>query len=106
MDTFVINGGQPLMGKIRADGSKNAALPILAGTLLIAEGAYVAEASVEGEARDALSGVLLAAGVDRRAGTKFLGKASGGVSKWKDVELAFQAWAQQFKANLRKRSGR
>ncbi|MCH7878406.1 MAG: UDP-N-acetylglucosamine 1-carboxyvinyltransferase [candidate division Zixibacteria bacterium] len=38
MDTFVINGGQPISGKIRADGSKNAALPILAGTLLMAEG--------------------------------------------------------------------
>lgn len=38
MDTFVINGGEPLSGTIRAEGSKNAALPILAGTLLISEG--------------------------------------------------------------------
>ncbi len=68
--------------------------------------AFVGEASVEGEVRDAQSGELLAAGVDRRAGTKFLGKASGGVGKWKDVKQAFQAWAQQFKANLRKLRGR
>ncbi|MBB1075885.1 UDP-N-acetylglucosamine 1-carboxyvinyltransferase [Rhodoferax sp. 4810] len=37
MDQFVINGGQALAGTIRAAGAKNAALPILAATLL-AEG--------------------------------------------------------------------
>ncbi|HSG99149.1 MAG TPA: UDP-N-acetylglucosamine 1-carboxyvinyltransferase, partial [candidate division Zixibacteria bacterium] len=35
MDTFVINGGKPLSGAIDVEGSKNAALPILAGALLI-----------------------------------------------------------------------
>lgn len=39
MDTLVIEGGQPLEGKIRVHGSKNAALPILAATLL-AEGEH------------------------------------------------------------------
>ena len=38
MDSFVINGGKPLSGKIKTDGSKNAALPILAATLLVDSG--------------------------------------------------------------------
>jgi UDP-N-acetylglucosamine 1-carboxyvinyltransferase len=38
MDKFVIKGGERLSGTIRADGSKNAALPILAGTILFKKG--------------------------------------------------------------------
>ncbi len=38
MDSFTINGGKPLAGKIKTDGSKNAALPILAATLLVDSG--------------------------------------------------------------------
>lgn len=34
MDRLVIEGGRPLSGEIRASGSKNASLPILAATLL------------------------------------------------------------------------
>ena len=34
MNKLIINGGVPLSGTIRASGSKNAVLPILAGTLL------------------------------------------------------------------------
>jgi UDP-N-acetylglucosamine 1-carboxyvinyltransferase len=41
MDKFIINGGKKLSGKIRADGSKNAALPILAGTILFKKGEIV-----------------------------------------------------------------
>ena len=37
MDTFVIEGGRPLSGTIRAAGNKNGALPILAGCLLTSE---------------------------------------------------------------------
>jgi UDP-N-acetylglucosamine 1-carboxyvinyltransferase len=37
METFVIEGGQPLSGTVRAAGNKNGALPILAATLLTAE---------------------------------------------------------------------
>src|SRR4051795_5632219 len=33
-DAFVIEGGQPLRGRIRAAGNKNGALPILAACLL------------------------------------------------------------------------
>jgi UDP-N-acetylglucosamine 1-carboxyvinyltransferase len=39
MDKFVIEGGQPLQGKIRVSGAKNATLPLLAATLL-APGKY------------------------------------------------------------------
>jgi len=42
VDGFVVNGGKKLKGKVRISGSKNAALPILAGTL-IAKGEYVLE---------------------------------------------------------------
>lgn len=38
MDKFVISGGKPLKGQIRVDGSKNAALPIILGSLLISRG--------------------------------------------------------------------
>ncbi len=37
MESFVIEGGQPLQGTIRAAGNKNGVLPILAATLLVAE---------------------------------------------------------------------
>ncbi|MEA3296805.1 MAG: UDP-N-acetylglucosamine 1-carboxyvinyltransferase [candidate division Zixibacteria bacterium] len=38
MDEFVVTGGRRLDGKIRVDGSKNAALPIIIGALLIEKG--------------------------------------------------------------------
>jgi UDP-N-acetylglucosamine 1-carboxyvinyltransferase len=38
MDKFVIKGGRKLSGEIRVQGSKNAALPIIAGALLIESG--------------------------------------------------------------------
>ncbi|HUV29924.1 MAG TPA: UDP-N-acetylglucosamine 1-carboxyvinyltransferase [Acidobacteriota bacterium] len=41
MDKFVIQGPSTLNGKIRVDGSKNAALPILAAALLIDKGESV-----------------------------------------------------------------
>lgn len=37
MDFFVIDGGRPLKGAVKISGSKNAALPILIGTLLTDE---------------------------------------------------------------------
>ena len=37
MDKLLISGGGPLAGEIRVSGSKNAALPILAATLLSSE---------------------------------------------------------------------
>ena len=41
MDKFVIQGSRALSGKITVDGSKNAALPIIAGALLIQKGESV-----------------------------------------------------------------
>ena len=35
MDAIVVEGGVPLMGKVPISGAKNAALPILAATLLV-----------------------------------------------------------------------
>ena len=37
MQSFVIEGGRPLSGHVRAAGNKNGALPILAATLLASE---------------------------------------------------------------------
>ena len=36
-ESFVIEGGRPLNGRVRAAGNKNGALPILAATLLASE---------------------------------------------------------------------
>ncbi len=41
MDGLLIRGGIPLRGKVRANGSKNASLPIIASTLLTGETAFV-----------------------------------------------------------------
>lgn len=65
---------------------------------------FVGEASAEAEVRDSLTGTLLAAGVDRRAGTKSIG--SGTISSWGDARKAFEAWAAQFSGNLKKRQER
>ena len=37
MESFLIKGGVPLHGEVTISGSKNAALPIMAATLLTAE---------------------------------------------------------------------
>ena len=37
MDKLIITGGTPLSGEVRISGAKNAALPILAATLLASE---------------------------------------------------------------------
>ncbi|MDX1517830.1 MAG: UDP-N-acetylglucosamine 1-carboxyvinyltransferase, partial [Woeseiaceae bacterium] len=42
MDKLLIKGGRPLAGTVRNSGAKNAALPILAGTLLASEPVTVA----------------------------------------------------------------
>ena len=34
MSSYIINGGKPLKGEIQISGSKNASLPILAGSIL------------------------------------------------------------------------
>jgi len=41
MDKFVIKGGQKLKGSLKVEGSKNAALPIILGALLIDKGGTV-----------------------------------------------------------------
>ena len=42
MDHFIIRGGQPLEGRVQISGAKNAALPILAATLLTSEQSMLA----------------------------------------------------------------
>ncbi len=38
MDKFVIEGGRKLQGTIRVNGAKNAALPMMAASLLLEQG--------------------------------------------------------------------
>jgi hypothetical protein len=65
--------------------------------------AFVGSARAEGEARDAESGALLAAGIDQRAGTKKLGDNT--LDSWGDVREIFEVWAVRFRDNLRERRG-
>ena len=58
---------------------------------------FVGKASVEGKITDAQSGTLLLAAVDRRGGGKYLWK---GINKWKDVEKAYEYWAQKLQWRL------
>ncbi len=67
---------------------------------------FVGDASADSEVRDAATGKLLAAGVDRRAGTKSLGASTFSActfSAWGDARPTFEAWGKQFSNNLRKR---
>jgi len=59
--------------------------------------AFVGQASVEARLVDSLSGKLLAAGIDRRAGGKKLGKGGG---FWRDVENIFDYWAAKIRWRL------
>jgi hypothetical protein len=59
---------------------------------------WVGEATAEGYARDATTGVLLWEGADERAGTKALRRDT--FNSWDDVDNAFKAWAEQFARRL------
>ena len=61
--SFRVTGGRPLSGTIRPAGNKNAALPILAATLL-ADGTWVPMATVHFAA---MTGALLAGWMAVRA---------------------------------------
>jgi hypothetical protein len=62
----------------------------------------VGEAGTEVEVTDSVSGEVLAAGVDRRMGTKSL---RGVFSDWNDVEKAFDYWAERMAKKLAKLRG-
>lgn len=69
-----------------------------AKSLATGTGSFVGGASVEGEIKNAITGELLAAFVDRRAGGKSL---KGSTNAWNDVEQAFQYWAERLSERLR-----
>jgi len=58
---------------------------------------FVGAASVEAKVTDAQTGMLLAAAVDRRAGTKSI---RGSTDEWGDVDAAYQYWADKFRWRL------
>ena len=41
MEQYIIKGGNPLVGEVEIGGSKNAALPILAASLMTDETVYI-----------------------------------------------------------------
>jgi hypothetical protein len=59
----------------------------------------VAEAGLEVEITDSLTGERLAAAADRRAGTKTL---RGGISEWSHVEEALDFWVERLRKRLAK----
>jgi hypothetical protein len=72
---------------------------LLSGGKKLATGthAFVGQASLEARLVDSRSGKLLAAGIDRRAGGKTLGKGSW---YWRDVENVFDYWAAKIRWRL------
>ena len=58
---------------------------------------FVGQASVEARLVDSQTGELLAAGIDRRAGGKKLGKGTG---FWRDVENIFDYWSAKIRWRL------
>ena len=63
---------------------------------------FVGHANVEGRIVDSMSGELLGAGIDQRAGGRKLGK---GVGFWRDVENVFDYWAAKIRWRLCKQRG-
>ena len=61
------------------------------GKLVTGKPAFVGEAEIEVKAKDAMSGELLAAGVDHRVGGKFLHASH--FSSWGEVEDMMRLWA-------------
>jgi UDP-N-acetylglucosamine 1-carboxyvinyltransferase len=65
MDAFVIEGGAPLRGRLRVNGSKNAALPLLAASLLTDEPLILRDVPNLADVRNML-GLLAELGVTRQ----------------------------------------
>jgi hypothetical protein len=65
---------------------------------------FVGEASIEGKVTDAVTGELLAAGVDRRVGKKDLTAES--FSSWGDVNQSLEYWAARSTWRLCRLKGR
>jgi hypothetical protein len=63
---------------------------------------FVGHANVEARLVDSISGELLGAGIDQRAGGRKLGKGTG---FWRDVENVFDYWAAKIRWRLCERRG-
>ena len=77
---------------------------LLSGAKKLATGttSFVGQASLEARLVDSQSGNLLAAGIDRRAGGKKLGKGTG---FWRDVENVLDYWAAKIRWRLCEQRG-
>ncbi|NJN39816.1 MAG: DUF3313 domain-containing protein [Gammaproteobacteria bacterium] len=66
--------------------------------------AFVGEAQIEVKVTDALTGALLAAGIDHRVGGKALDASL--LASWGDVETMMRLWANHGSYNLCRLQGR
>ena len=73
-----------------------------AKSMVTGVGAFTGAASAEMKVTDAATGELLAAGVDRRGGTKSL---SGVTNSWNDVTEAYRYWSEKVRYRLCKLRG-
>ncbi len=78
MDTFVIEGGCRLFGRLQINGSKNSALPLLAATLLTDDAVTLRDVPALADVRNMLR-LLLELGCERRGGVEDPSSVTNGV---------------------------
>ena len=91
------DASSPTMNAISSVIPQLRTLTVLKGFAAGGKPGFVGSASVEGKITDAQTGTLLAAAVDRRAGTKGL---TGVTNKWNDIEQAYKYWANKLRWRL------
>jgi hypothetical protein len=91
----------PILDVLTAPGSAARPRPDADGRLDPELRLFLAEAAIEGEIRDAVTGELLAQGIDRR-------RRSGALplDTWADVDRALAFWADRACSRLEARTGR
>ena len=91
------DASSPTMNAISSVVPQLRTLTVLKGFAAGGKPGFVGSASAEVKITDAQTGTLLAAAVDRRAGTKGL---TGVTNKWNDIEQAYKYWANKLRWRL------
>lgn len=85
MDTFVIEGGRRLFGRVRVNGSKNSALPLLAAALLTDQPVVLRDVPSLADVRNML-GLLSQLGCTRQDGVEPDAAPVGGVATLRSTD--------------------
>ena len=93
----------PVLDVLTSTGEAAGAVPAGDGPLDPETRRFLEGAVIEGEIRDAATGELLAAGIDRRRRT---GSLEGVIDTWAQVDQAFAFWADRVCSRLEARAGR